>query len=43
MAKGSAIEVQSLLYVALDVGYIDEREFQRLHRLLRRPLLSSVA
>ncbi len=25
IARGSAIEVQSLLYVALDVGYITER------------------
>jgi len=33
IAKGSAIEVQSLLYVALDVGYIDGGEFERLHRL----------
>jgi four helix bundle protein len=33
MARGSAVELQSLLYAALDVGYMDEREFQRLHRL----------
>jgi len=33
MAKGSVVEVQSLLYVALDVHYIDEQEFQRLNQL----------
>jgi four helix bundle protein len=33
MAKGSVVEVQSLLYVALDVRYIPEEEFQRLNRL----------
>jgi len=33
MARGSAVEVQSLLYVALDVLYIGEEEFQRLNRL----------
>jgi four helix bundle protein len=33
IAKGSADEVQSLLYVALDVGYVDEGEFQKLHGL----------
>jgi four helix bundle protein len=33
MARGSVVEVQSLLYVALDVHYIDEREFQRLNGL----------
>ena len=31
VAKGSAIEVQSLLYVALDVGYFAQEEFQRLY------------
>jgi four helix bundle protein len=31
MARGSVVEVQSLLYVALDVHYIDAREFQRLN------------
>ena len=30
-ARGSAIEVQSLLYVALDAGYIQETEFQRIY------------
>jgi len=33
MAKGSVVEVQSLLYVALDVRYIDEQGFQRLNQL----------
>jgi four helix bundle protein len=33
MARGSAIEVQSLLYVALDVHYMDGHQFERLHRL----------
>lgn len=30
VAKASAVEVQSLLYVALDVCYIDEQEFRTL-------------
>lgn len=33
IAKGSATEVQSLLYVALDVGFIAHDEFDRLYRL----------
>jgi four helix bundle protein len=33
IAMGSAIEVQSLLYVALDVGYIAKAEFERLYEL----------
>ena len=33
IAKGSAAEVQSLLYVALDVGYVARNEFDRLHKL----------
>lgn len=33
IAKGSAAEVQSLLYVALDVGYVTSIEFDRLHKL----------
>jgi four helix bundle protein len=33
MAKGSVVEVQSLLYVALDVHYIDQQQFERLNRL----------
>jgi len=31
VARGSAMEVQSLLYVALDVGYIEKNEFERLY------------
>ncbi len=30
IAKGSITEVQSLRYVALDVGYIEESEFEKL-------------
>jgi four helix bundle protein len=33
IAKGSAIEVQSLLYVALDVDYLSGDEFNHLHGL----------
>ena len=33
IAKGSAVETQSLLYVALDVGYLDTAAFQRLFNL----------
>ena len=33
VAKGSALEVQSLLYVALDIGYIGKDEFERLFEL----------
>ncbi|HXJ94344.1 MAG TPA: four helix bundle protein [Terriglobia bacterium] len=33
VARGSAIEVQSLLYVSLDVGYISADEFKILHEL----------
>ena len=33
MARGSATEVQSLLYVALDIGYVDQQAFDRLHRI----------
>ena len=32
IARGSALEVQSLLYVALDVGYIDQQQFERLYK-----------
>ena len=32
-AKGSATEVQSLLYVALDVGYVSRNEFDRVYKL----------
>lgn len=31
MAKGSTVEVQSLLYVAMDIGYITSDDFQRLY------------
>lgn len=31
VAKGSAAEVRSQLYVALDVGYLDEAEFRGLY------------
>lgn len=33
VAKGSAVETQSLLYAALDVGHITANEFQKLHGL----------
>src|SRR5215204_2529042 len=33
VARGSVMEVQLLLYVALDVGYIEKNEFERLHQL----------
>jgi four helix bundle protein len=33
VAKGSAIENQSLLYVALDVGYVEPDEFRKLYRI----------
>jgi four helix bundle protein len=33
IAKGSAVETRSLLYVALDVCYIDTAAFQRLFNL----------
>jgi four helix bundle protein len=33
LARGSATEVQSLLYVASDVGYISPDQFQQLYRL----------
>jgi four helix bundle protein len=32
VAKGSAIETQSLLYVALDVGYLEPDQFCKLYR-----------
>ena len=31
IAKGSVLEVQSLLYVALDIGYIGKEEFKGLY------------
>lgn len=33
VAKGSAVEVQSLFYVASDVGYVSSDEFRSLHEL----------
>lgn len=33
VARGPAIETQSLLYVALDIGSIAPREFHRLHKM----------
>ena len=33
VARGSALEVQSLLYVALDLRYIEETEFGRLYEI----------
>jgi four helix bundle protein len=32
IARGSVMEVKSLLYVALDVGYLEKSEFERLYR-----------
>ncbi len=32
IAKGSITEVQSLLYVALDVGYLEKNEFEKLRK-----------
>ena len=31
MAKGSASEVQAQLYIALDAGYISDKQFQKLY------------
>lgn len=33
VARGSVMEVQSLLYVVLDIGYIEKNEFERLYQL----------
>ena len=33
MAKGSCAEIRSQLYMALDIGYIDQEEFDRLMEL----------
>ncbi|HUY14323.1 MAG TPA: four helix bundle protein [Terriglobia bacterium] len=33
VAKGSAVEVQSLLYVALDSGYLNREQFGKLYGL----------
>lgn len=34
ISRGSAIEVQSHLYVALDLGYISERDFSDIYAML---------
>src|SRR2546421_11053931 len=34
LAKGSAGEVRAQLYVALDVGFLDQYEFERLHKMV---------
>jgi four helix bundle protein len=39
VAKGSAVEVQSLLYAALDIGYIKPEEFKHLHSLAEETVL----
>jgi four helix bundle protein len=39
VAKASAIEVQSSLYVALEVGYISRDEFHKLHRMAEETVL----
>lgn len=36
IARRSAAEVQSLLYVALDVGYIDKKTFDAEHKQARK-------
>lgn len=41
IAKGSAGEVRSLLYIALEIGYINKEEFERL-RTRARFLSSSI-
>jgi len=33
IARGSVLEVQSLLYVASDVGYMEKNEFERLYKI----------
>jgi four helix bundle protein len=38
VAKGSACEVMSHVYVALDQGYINRQEFERLNELAERTL-----
>lgn len=32
ISRGSVMDVQSLLYVALDVGYVEKNEFDRLYQ-----------
>ena len=36
IARGSVTEVQSLLYVALDVGYLDKSEFDKLRQMTEK-------
>jgi len=38
IARGSALEVQSLLYVARDLNYINEADFERLYRLAEQTI-----
>jgi four helix bundle protein len=38
MARGSAAEVQSLLYVALDLNYVGDESFRRLYDLADRTI-----
>ena len=38
LARGSTLEVQSLLYVASDLNYIQDSEFQRLYGLANETL-----
>jgi four helix bundle protein len=33
IARGSVMEVESLFYVALDAGYIEKSEFERLYQM----------
>jgi len=33
IAKGSVTEVQAQLYVALDVGYIEQKQFDEIYKL----------
>jgi four helix bundle protein len=33
IARGSALEVQSLLYVARDLGYIQSSEFEKIYQI----------
>ena len=43
IAKASAVEVQSLLYFASDVGYVDENEFKTLYGLAAETMLMTGA
>lgn len=38
IAKGSACEVSSHVYIALNQGYISQTEFERLHELADRTI-----